>query len=384
MNKKLVYILNHYSNNSVQHFYHVLNLLSSIASKGIEITLVIEKCEDAPHIENSNIHVICQKEENGLQRAFELYRILRRLVGQGYKKIFTRISYNSAIISIVVGKIHRAETYYWLSGTTLDLDKGKNIVQRFNWLLSSYTRLWIIKKFIDHFVTGPESMVNYYVKELEVSPNKMLMLYNDINLERFRVVENKEKIEIRNELKLNPNELIILMVHRLSPVRRTDKYLPEILNDDFFINNSVRVLIIGEGPERRIIEEKVQGSLLANRIEFLGSKPNYLIEKYYMAADIFINPSYTEGFPRVLLEAMACGLPIVATDAGGTMDIFGSRQKDFIVSKEDVDLFKHVLKKVIIETSLRLELSRENSERVSEFSTDKVSEMYIREIFYND
>lgn len=61
MEKKMIYIMNHYSNNSVQHFYHILNLLNTIADKGVEIALVIEKCENTPEINNKNITVICQK-----------------------------------------------------------------------------------------------------------------------------------------------------------------------------------------------------------------------------------------------------------------------------------------------------------------------------------
>ena len=59
MEKKLIYILNSYSKNSAQHFYHVVHLLETMADQGVDITLVIEKATDIPEVGN-NIKIICQ------------------------------------------------------------------------------------------------------------------------------------------------------------------------------------------------------------------------------------------------------------------------------------------------------------------------------------
>ena len=75
--KKLIYIVNEYSSNSAQHFYHVVNLLENIACHGVKITLVIEKCHDMPAISNPNIQVVPQKESESFKRAAELSGILK-------------------------------------------------------------------------------------------------------------------------------------------------------------------------------------------------------------------------------------------------------------------------------------------------------------------
>ena len=370
MEKKLIYIMNHYSINTSQHFNHITYLLESMADKGVKIALVIEKCEDSLIISHKNIKIICQKQKNGFNRFFELLIILRKLIKSGYSKTFIRISINAAIISIIASKLFGGKTYYWQSGTTLSIDKDKKFFKRIKWYIISYTRLWFVKTFIDKFVTGPETMINYYISALKIKPSKMLMLYNDIDVNRFKLVDKNEKI--------------ILMVHRLSPVRKTDKYIPEIFEDKIFEDNNVRLLIIGDGPEKELLNQKIMNSKMRERISLLGVKPNNEIEQFYRLADIFINPSYTEGFPRVVIEAMACGLPIIATNAGGTKDIFDKKQKKFVVDKENVKLFKKKLKELLLDNKLKNELSNENLIQVKKFSTDAVSDMYIERIFNNE
>ena len=182
-------------------------------------------------------------------------------------------------------------------------------------------------------------MVNYYSQSLKISKERILMLYNDVDISRFTVCSEIKKKELRKKLKISIDEYIILMVHRLSPVRKTDMYIPKILESEFWQDKKVRLLIIGDGPERNLLEKLTKESIAGEKISFLGAKANRNLQEYYAVADMFINPSYTEGFPYVILEAMASGLPIVATDAGGTKDLFGNLQKKYIVEKTNVKLF---------------------------------------------
>ncbi|MFZ3588949.1 glycosyltransferase family 4 protein [Bacillus sp. DJP31] len=381
MDRKMVYVLNHYSNKSVQHFYHILNLLLAMADKGIKIVLIIEKCDDVPSINHKNIQVICQKEKNNIKRVIELYTILVRLIKNGYKKIFVRITLNSAIISIVSARLHGAKTYYWHSGTTYEIDAKKPFFKKIIWFIFSYSKFWFVKTNVNHFVTGPESMIDYYINELKINREKMMLLYNDIDIKRFTPPSSDEKQKIKERLGFNQSEKIILMVHRLSPVRKTDLYIPYIIEDERLTDLNATLVIIGEGPEKPHLEYLIKHSTASDRIKLLGSKPNKEVQDFYKAADIFINPSYTEGFPRVVIEAMACGLPIVATDAGGTNDIFGTLQKKYVVPKKDIKMFKEKLSTLISDKENLKVLSQENLKTVKKYSTEVVSDMYIERIF---
>lgn len=381
MNKKLIYILNQYSDDSVLHFYHIKNLLIKIADQGVKILLIIEKCDEIPQIDHDNIKIILQKHKRGLKRALELFNILHEQIKNGYRKIFIRITLNATIVSIIAARVYGAKTYYWQSGTTYEVDKNKTFLLKIKWWLFNYSKFWFVKEFTDYFVTGPESMIDYYVNVVKVKKKKMILLYNDIDIKRFTLPTIIEKQALKKELNLGVDSKLILMVHRLSPVRKTDLYIPYIFEGEEINEFNAYLFIIGDGPEKEILTELIKNSEARDRIIMLGPKPNSEIQKYYKAADVFINPSYTEGFPRVIIEAMACGLPIVATDAGGTIDIFGEKQKKYIVDKNCIEDFKKALCDILSNEDEIRELSEENLEIVKKYSTEDVSKMYIERLF---
>jgi len=382
--KKLVYILNHYSADQGSHFYHILHLLEEIASYRVEIVLVIEKSEGEPVFENENIKVIIQKQTKPLKRIIELFSILKSLSKQGFQKIFIRISQNAALPAIAVAKLYGSEVYYWQSGTThLVNDRQIKNLQDIKRFIKSHLPFYLTKKYVDHFVTGPESMVEYYRDVVKVPEKNLMVLYNDIDLNRFTQIEEDEKVALRKELRLSKDEKIILFVHRLSPVRKSLYYMPYVIEvlGDLLRKKNYKCIVLGGGPEKAVLEEEVKQKNLDDIIYILGEKPNVEIQKYYQLAELFINPTFTEGFPRVLIEAMASGLPIVTTNAGGIKDILGSRQLAYMVDINDRDAFSEKLKSLLEDKNTQLELKEENLQRVKRYSTENVANMYIEKIF---
>lgn len=346
----------------------------------MEIALIIEKCDEKPLVENPNIHIITQKEKNRLKRAAELYRIVRKLVKKhGYKKIFVRISKYAAMISCLAGHGCGAEVYYWLSGASLDFYKEKPIIDRVKYLLKDHSVYKAVTSMVDFFVTGPEHMVEYYAMTGKVRRGKIRLLYNDIDTTRFSTIGEDEKKRLRDELGMRSDAVVILLVHRYSGVRKTAFYIPYVL-EPFRGRNDIEVILIGDGPDRDMVRDAIHVSDLGF-VRMLDSQPNAIIQKYYQACDIFINPSWTEGFPRVIIEAMACGKPIVATDAGGTADLFGERQQPYVVEIQDREGFAEALYKMTESETIRKECGNENRKRVNVYDTENVADMYIRTIW---
>lgn len=380
MDKRLIYVLNHYSKKSSQHFYHIVNLLQKIAESGVLIALVIEKCDDIPEINNKNIKIITQKEKNKFMRAVELYRIISNLIKhEKYRKVFIRISSNAAIISVLAAKVHKAETYYWQSGAAFEVYRKMQFLKKIKWYSTAYVKFIFIKNNIDYFMTGPESMIEYYANEANVKRSKLNLLYNDIDTSRFTRPNIQEKINLREKLGLNKNKKYVLLVHRFSPIRKTDYYIPYIAKENNTLS-SVDFILIGDGPDKELINSKIKKEGVKN-VHMIGEVDNASIQEYYKACDVFINPSYTEGFPRVIIEAMASGLPIVTTDAGGTTDLFGEKQLGYVVPKENRELFRNCLIEMLENENIQIDCTKENIKKSRNFSTKKVAEMYIKTIW---
>jgi glycosyltransferase, family 1 len=382
MDKKLVYVLNSYSSKSAQHFYHVVTLLKEISNRGIEVVLIIEKADEKPCIDGK-IKVIVQK-ERGIKRAFELYNILKEYAKKGYQKVFVRISLNASVIAILAAIGTKTDVYYWQSGDNLTYDRKKKGWDKIYWYFTNYSKLWFTKTFVDYFVTGPETMIDYYRKELKVPEKKLVCLYNDIDVNRFIRGSNSDKISLRRELGLPESSKIVLFIHRFTPVKRFSKFIPAIAEIEKAEQLDIYYVIIGGGPEEELIKSKTENSKYKDRIIMLGTKPNSEVHKYYAGADLFINPSYSEGFPRVVIEAMSAALPVVVTDVGGTRDILPKEQMEYLVDKDDVISFKEKVVELASNKEKCERLSEVNVNFVRKFSTEVIAQQYISKIWMEE
>jgi glycosyltransferase involved in cell wall biosynthesis len=271
--------------------------------------------------------------------------------------------------------------YFWQSGTTHEHEKKKafNLKKYFK----SELPFNIVKRFTTYFVTGPESMVEYYEKTVGVKKEKLICLYNDIDISKFSVIDNDEKIKLKKELNLPTDKKVILFVKRMSKIKGILFYSPYIIekNLDLLRKQNYICYYLGDGSEKEELKRQVKEKKLDDIVKIVGNKPNKEIQKFYQVADIFINPTLEEGFPRVLIEAMASGLPTVTTNAGGTADIVGELQSQFMVDIEDRDGFAIKLKELIADERIQQKLSNENLNQVKKFSTESVAKMYIERIF---
>ena len=147
------------------------------------------------------------------------------------------------------------------------------------------------------------------IKHYSVPAEKIHLLYNGVDLERFTPV-NKEKWrrQVRNSLTLRPDAKLVLFVGS-GFMRKGLQVLLEAVS--LMKDNEIRVLVIGKGPVHKF-KAKAERYGIEGRIIFLG--PQKEIEKYYFAADLFVLPTIYDPFSNATLEAMASGLPVITTE----------------------------------------------------------------------
>lgn len=198
---------------------------------------------------------------------------------------------------------------------------------------------WIQNTFKDSiYVAIDRLMLQFYSKIIVVSRdlerkllnsgipgNRLVLLHNAIG----ELYANKNLGQsMREKLGVNKETKLVATIGRLSPekgIRDLVNAVPTILNE--FAN--IRILIIGEGPEKDNLEKQVIHSGLSDIVLFVGFLSN--IEDIYPELDLIVLPSYTEGLPKVILEALSHGKPVVATSVGGVPEIIISGQTGILV-----------------------------------------------------
>lgn len=159
------------------------------------------------------------------------------------------------------------------------------------------------------------------VREAGVHPGRVVVIHNAIDVSRFGDPDPAVRREMESLFPVRP-ERIVLAVGRLSPEKgfedlvRAARTVADRLPGTGF-------LLVGDGPLRGRIEEAVRDHGLEERFALAGFRDD--VDRLMAAADLFVQSSHTEGLPNVVLEAAACGTPIVATAVGGTGEVVEDR-----------------------------------------------------------
>ena len=153
----------------------------------------------------------------------------------------------------------------------------------------------------------------------------------------------------REKLGLPKNRKIILSVRRLVYKNGLDTLIESVplLTRD---HPDLLFVVAGKGPSRKLIEDRIKELGIDANIKLTGFVPDRLLPVYYDAADYFILPSASgEGLPLVLLEAMACGLPVIATTVGGTPEIIKHMKNGVLVPPRNPEAMAEALSKLLSE-----------------------------------
>ena len=169
------------------------------------------------------------------------------------------------------------------------------------------------------------------VESLGAHPRRTDVVLNGVELERF---QPGSRAEARRALGLASDEDIVLCLGNLYPVKGPDVLLaawPEVL----LRRPSARLVFVGDGPMQATLRQRARVLGIDDRVTFAGRRPHEEVPLWHQAANVTAIPSRSEGIPNVLLEALACGTPVVATRVGGIPEALPERGAGTLVPKED-------------------------------------------------
>ena len=119
----------------------------------------------------------------------------------------------------------------------------------------------------------------------------------------------------------------------------------------------LRLIVSGIGPDAEATRDLAGHLGILDHCEFMGSAPYALAAQRYSEGDIFLSPTYAEGFSNTILEAMASGLPIISTNSVGVVDCLRHEDNGLLVEPGDIDKLVHQTRRLLQNDTLRLQLA---------------------------
>lgn len=216
------------------------------------------------------------------------------------------------------------------------------------------------------------------LKSIGVSEIKIIVISSGIYLSEFKKVDSNKIANLRNEY----SKPIIISVGVLRPAKGF-KYLIEAFKKIKEKFNNATLIIIGDGPDKIELKKQARG---IDGIHFLGRQDNDRVIEYLKAADIFVLASIfmegdREGTSNSIMEAMASGLPVVATKVGGNSYLVKEEINGLLVEDKNSDELAEAVIKLIDNPEIREKMKIKNLEDIEQkdwpIITKKINEVYI-------
>jgi glycosyltransferase involved in cell wall biosynthesis len=225
-------------------------------------------------------------------------------------------------------------------------------------------------KSADRYICVSQSVAEFY-RRRGFSAEKLVVIPNGIETLMWRDTKPK----CLSEFGIPRGRRVLLFVGRLDKQKGMDLFfqeLPTLFRD----LPDHELLLVGDGPQATSLVRLARRLRVQERVHFLGWRAD--IPPIMAAADLLVLPSRWEGMPNVVLEAMAAGKPVIATQAEGTVELLGIAALEQTTPVGDGQRFRMRLTEITKDKLLAQDLGRRNQERAEQFSLEAVVTRYWR------
>lgn len=200
----------------------------------------------------------------------------------------------------------------------------------------------------DTFITASDAFRKLLIHGFGISPKKITTVYPGVDLKRFNL--SISPIDARIELGLDPDRPTFVCVRRLEPRMGIPLALEVMLEFP-----KAQLVVAGVGSLESEIESKIAAMSLSDRVFMLGRVPDQSLVSVYRAADVALVPSTSlEGFGMIVLEAMASGIPVVASRVGGLPEAMGPFADDWCFDAGSVRSLAESIRRAVNEPKAAL------------------------------
>jgi glycosyltransferase involved in cell wall biosynthesis len=200
----------------------------------------------------------------------------------------------------------------------------------------------LLGRFTDLSLAISRSVRDHVLSECHLDPSRFRVAYVGVNLAKFQQV--RPAAELRRELGLPPGVPLVGLVARMDNWAKGHLEFFAALNL-LRPTHQVHALIIGSGRREAEIRALAQQEGLSKIVHFLGNRAD--VPSLLNVLDLFVNPSYTEGLSRALLEAMAAGRPVIASRVGGMAEVVRDGENGLLIPPRDPEALAQALARLL-------------------------------------
>jgi len=285
--------------------------------------------------------------------------------------------------SVRIVHTHTAQAHSLAFFAKRDSDPWKLLISRrvdFRVNKNLFSKWKYHSKKVDMYVTVSDKIRSILIED-GIQPRKVITIRSGVDLSRFAKLPSKEhsrKEVLQKELQMDTKTIILGIIAALVD----HKDYPTLLKAVSLIPESYKIclLIFGIGELQSDLEALVDRLEIRHRVLFLGFREDII--PYLNTMDIFCFSSKEEGLGTSVLDAMSCGLPVVATKAGGIPEMIVHGEGGFLVEIGDFEGFANALVRLIRDDSLRTQMGLHNKSRVTKFGIEETIDKTYR-LYYS-
>jgi glycosyltransferase involved in cell wall biosynthesis len=266
--------------------------------------------------------------------------------------IYARFLYPEGYATIRLSKILQIPAVGVAAGSEVNLIPSQSLLLK--------RRLIRILNELDGILASGPAVAD----RIRVMSNKeALPVHGVVDLQEFSPVADKSSV--REELGLPLDKLIVLYVGGLNTLKGVYELLDASIRVQKKVPNVV-VKILGSGRQERRMREAIERENASAAIEIVGRIDPQEVHKWMQSSDMLVLPSHQEGMPNVVMEAMACGLPVVASAVGGLPQEVGDCEGVILVQPKNVDELEQAMLRVIRDDALRARMQSASRQRAEQ------------------
>lgn len=356
---------------------HLVDLVTRLNPAKIDCTIMCcgVDCYSKRLHDRHNLRVICYDRSDPPKSSYFYWLAFRRL--KPHSIVFVKGSVDVfPLRAYLAGKVAGVRRIYGIEHITVEPMPPKvvgsglwNLTRRLagyraRYIMTYVSRIWLAGMLCNRTICVSHAIRERLIHEYGFCPERTVTIANGVNLKHFDIADKKSLNRGSPHLNIDPHETVIVCLARLVPRKRIDVLLEalSILTKDGI---SYKCLIVGSGPLECELRERPGVLGISEHVDFVGYAGD--VRPYLSVANIYVAPSDKEGLPLTLIEAMAFGLPCIATNIAGHNEVVINGSTGLLIPPGAPREMAEAIKYLMTHKEERIRMGFNGRKRVEDF-----------------